>query len=421
MKTAIRMLGLLCLLCTSFSLQGVAQSAWLRFTIQSGGVGYTDYPVSVDLEGELTKAADVGRLVELVGDERLPVPFQIVSTPMGERIHWLLAGAFAPGTQRIYELERGVPAVALEHEATLEPEELVLRSDLGQTLLSYHHAVYPAPVGSDSLYARSGFIHPLNTPAGHTLTNIQPADHIHHYGLWNPWTRVQYGEQTYDLWNLHLNQGTVRFTGFDAVYGGPVTAGFVARQAHVVFAEGAEVQVMDEQWAIQVFPQGDRQYTCDLHSLLTPVGEHDIRLQEYRYGGLVFRLRDDWTPATSEIILSSGKTRDEADGSPERWTLIRGSLGEGEGGLLIMASPINPNYPEPIRLWPSDANDGKGDIMFNFSPIKNGEWLLPLGQQGELRYRLVVFDGELSEQEAENLWMGFAYPPTVTVEILDEG
>lgn len=47
-------------------------------------------------------------------------------------------------------------------------------------LFSYNYTtVYPAP-GVDSVYKRSGFIHPLKTLGGEVMTNCSPADHYHH-------------------------------------------------------------------------------------------------------------------------------------------------------------------------------------------------------------------------------------------------
>src|SRR5690606_42107088 len=52
--------------------------------------------------------------------------------------------------------------------------------------LSLHDAL---PI---SAYGRSGFIHPLWSPKGQVLTRVQPEDHYHHYGIWNPWTQLNY-------------------------------------------------------------------------------------------------------------------------------------------------------------------------------------------------------------------------------------
>lgn len=63
-------------------------------------------------------------------------------------------------------------------------------------LLTYQFkTVYP-PKGIDTAYKRSGFIHPLYTPHGQVLTRIQPPDHYHHYGIWNPWTHTLFEKDT---------------------------------------------------------------------------------------------------------------------------------------------------------------------------------------------------------------------------------
>ena len=96
----------------------------------------------------------------------------------------------------------------------------------GQPLLTYVHAETPAPEGQDPLYKRSAYIHPLRSPGGEILTRIQPPDHFHHYGIWNPWTHTHFGEDTVDFWNLALGQGTVRFAEYLDKYETEGEAGF---------------------------------------------------------------------------------------------------------------------------------------------------------------------------------------------------
>ena len=40
------------------------------------------------------------------------------------------------------------------------------------------------------------------TPHGQVLTRIQPPDHYHHYGIWNPWTHTLFENDTVDFWNI---------------------------------------------------------------------------------------------------------------------------------------------------------------------------------------------------------------------------
>mgnify|MGYP001547850572 CR=1 FL=1 len=48
-----------------------------------------------------------------------------------------------------------------------------------------------------------------------------------------------------------------------------------------------------------------------------------------------------------------------------------------------------------------------------FTPIRDNKWELAPGKNYVLRYRLLVFDGELSSAEAERYWNDFANPPVI--------
>jgi len=298
--------------------------------------------------------------------------------------------------------------VADAYRAEMGADELVLGNPEGKPILTYRHSVKQAPDGVDPAYARSGYIHPLKTLSGKTLTNIQPADHYHHYGLWNPWTRVEYQGKTYDLWNLGDKQGTVRFAHFEEVFADARQAGFEAVHDHIVFDEGKETAVIREHLRVSVTQLDVATYQCDIYSTLRPSADGDVVLKEYRYAGLGLRFTPEWTIANSTVLTSTGKARKEADGSRERWGIVSGKLEDGTGGVLFLSHPGNYNFPEPIRVWPEDANGGRGDQFFNFAPTKNMDWPLESGKSYSLRYRLVVFDGTMSAKEAENSWKSFS-------------
>jgi hypothetical protein len=103
----------------------------------------------------------------------------------------------------------------------------------GQGVLQYYHVHASPPEGGDPPYTRSGFIHPLWSPAGEILTDIHPPDHLHHMGIWMPWTNTEFEGRKIDFWNLKAGKGTVRFKKFLSQTSGPVYGGFVARQEHV--------------------------------------------------------------------------------------------------------------------------------------------------------------------------------------------
>ena len=69
----------------------------------------------------------------------------------------------------------------------------------------------------------------------------------HHYGIWNPWTKVKIGGREVDFWNLGEGQGTVRFAGIESIQSGDAWGGICVRHEHVDFkAPGGAQVVMEE-------------------------------------------------------------------------------------------------------------------------------------------------------------------------------
>lgn len=396
-------------------LYGMGRKPIIRIEVSAGSVAHTNLPVNVSLAGLGISSAKKIRLVEIAEGRRVEKPFQVINHTE-THIYWKLDGVTPAGSVRIFEFEKGTPTEVPSTLADKQLDDLVLKRQDKQTLLTYRYTVKAPPKGVDPLYGRGGYIHPLYTPSGKVLTRIQPPDHYHHYGIWNPWTKISYDGKEYDLWNLKDHKGTVRFVKFDRIAQGAVFAGFDAVHDHVIFNEGQEERIISENWKIQVFPMDENRYACDITSELRPTEKQDVTLKEYRYAGLGFRATEQWTNQNSEVRTSSGKTWKDADGSLERWTIVSGDLGGAPGGILFMSFPENYNFPEPIRVWPFDGNGGRGDQFFNFSPTKNKDWVLKAGHTYTLKYRLLVFDGRLSADEAESAWQSFAHPPEITVQ-----
>jgi len=274
----------------------------------------------------------------------------------------------------------------------------------------------------DPLYRRSGFIHPLWSPAGKVLTRIQPTDHYHHYGIWNPWTVTHVEGKEVDFWNLAKGQGTVRFAGVLSTVSGPVYGGFKVRQEHVVLGgQAKERTAINEVWDVRAFPiqvDGRLMWVIDFTTLLKSALDTAIELPSYRYGGGIgFRATDDWTRENCSVLTSEGKTREQADGTRARWCDVRGGTGpDGTSGILFLSHPANREHPEPMRVWPSDIDKEKGRVFFEFCPIRLTGWSLEPGKENVLRYRMIVYDGTLDPKIMETLWKNYAHPPVVTVK-----
>jgi hypothetical protein len=135
-----------------------------------------------------------------------------------------------------------------------------------------------------------------------------------------------------------------------------------------------------------------------------------ILLDDYRYGGGIgFRATEVWGDANSSILTSEGKDRATADGSNARWILVTGQSDHpsGKSGILFMSHNTNQAHPEPLRVWPPGQYEGKGNVFIEFCPIRHTSWEIQPGKRYSLTYRMLVFDGELTVQEAENYWKSF--------------
>ena len=314
-----------------------------------------------------------------------------------------------------YELDKGpAPKYAITYISAEDKDgALTIESDRKNLLRYVYKKTYP-PAGIDTAFAKSGFIHPLWTPHGQELTRIQPPDHHHHYGIWNPWTHVLFEGDTVDFWNIGDKKGTVRFAKFISKTDGAVYSEFKALHEHVVFRKGGGEKIaLNEIQTVRVYKptKGSDYYIMDFTSELTCASASPFHIVAYRYAGFGWRATEYWTKDNSEMLTSEGKTRDNTDGTKARWCIVYGQLpGNDEGGAIMLSHPDNYNHPEPMRIWDKKANNGRGDVFANFAPTKDKDWILEPGKTYTLKYRLVVFNGKMDAAKAESAWEYFAKP-----------
>jgi hypothetical protein len=376
----------------------------------------SDIPVRVNLD-EVTFLPDSElTLMNVQESGSKAVPFQI-RQGIPRTMHWIIrSGKEMPRKSR-FNLVKGQMTNPDKIQATARDGALTISSG-EQKLLRYHYATVYPPAGIDSAYKRSAFIHPLWSPHGQELTRIQPPDHYHHYGIWNPWTHVLFEGDTIDFWNLAKRQGTVRFANFVSLTNGSVFSEFEALHEHVVFKkDDSERIALNELQSVRVFrPQtGQDDFIVDITVQLNCAQHIPVLLLEYRYAGLGWRTTEQWHKENSSVLTSAGKTRKDADGSLARWCMVQGAIDGDHAGVVMMSYPSNYNHPEPLRIWPENIYE-RGDLFANFCPTKNKDWLLIPGKKYVLKYRLLVFNGEMSKKRAERAWQAFAHPPKVLVK-----
>lgn len=413
MKITIFFIGFLLLVCN------VSADELTRFSIKVESEKI-NAPVSVPLEG-LNYNTDDGELVlyELTDGGMKAVPSQIESGHSA-RLWFVLDGITAANTNREFVLKNEIKDAEFhsDQKVSLIRQHNDMRLVVNELpVLSYRFGTKYPPDEVNPLYKRSGYIHPLWSPGGEKLTRIQPPDHYHHYGIWGPWTKTHINDREVDFWNLAKGHGTVKFSGFISKFEGDVFSGFQAHQKHMDFGGPGEDQVaMNEILDIRVWNTDDRTWVIDYTTTLTSPLENGIMLDAYRYGGGIgFRATESWHKDNCTVLTSEGKDRIDADGSFARWCIVEGesSTEEGRSGILFLSHPSNRMHPEPMRVWPIDANGGRGDMFFEFTPIRYEDWKIEPNQPYALKYRMIVFDGGVTPDEAETYWRSFAAAPAI--------
>ena len=372
-------------------------------------------PVSIALTPITDLTDSLLTITEVTADgKQTAIPSQI-DADRRRHLNWTISPRpeKTPRTFRLIE-KKSPPDTVSGPIISRNENELTISSGTRQLIQYNYKTVYP-PEGIDSVFRRSAFIHPLWAPHGQILTRIQPPDHYHHYGIWNPWTHILFEGDTLDLWNLDRKHGTVRFSKFISFQQGDVFAEYSALHEHVSFNQATEKILLNEIQTVRVYrPDDPDYYIADLTISLNCATNSPVRLLEYRYGGLGWRTTEEWDRHNSEVLSSEGKTRKNADGTRARWCMVQGKVGDDHAGIVLMSHPENYNHPEPLRIWPENQY-GRGDLFANFSPTKNTDWLLEPGKSYILKYRLFVFNGDLDKQKADEAWSHFASPATVNI------
>ncbi len=392
----------------------------IQFNVSAGVYNREHCPVYVNL----SKANNIPEksnlyLFQLLNSELIKVDFQL-DDKAGSGLWFIPEGSFPKNTTRHYILKyckEKIKNTPSQMKINQSKEALTLSRD-GKTILRYQTKTVMPPKGVDSAYQKSGFIHPLWSPSGEILTRIQPPDHYHHYGIWSPWTKTHIGDREVDFWNLAKKLGTVRFAGISEITEGVVYCEFIIKQEHIDFGakEGKQIAI-NENLTVRAWNIGNDAWMIDyITEQSTPLDE-GILLDAYRYGGgLGFRATERWTNENCTVLTSEGKTRKNADGTKARWCRIEGESSSGRSGIVFMDYPKNREFPEPMRVWPLNSNNNRGDMFFEFCPIRHKAWGFEKGEKQKLKYRLFIFDGSLTINEAEELWQAFAHPPTIVIK-----
>ena len=169
----------------------------------------------------------------------------------------------------------------------------ILVSEGDRPVLRYNYQPHPDVAGRESgsspaAVMRSGYIHPVWTPAGRIVTEAFPESHFHHLGVWGAWVKTRFKGEAYDFWNLKTADEAeqVSFTVWESA---PQSNGestrFKAQHVYTLETGGESKVVLEEALEVNVFKL-DEGNAFDYMVTQTWQEEVPLILPKHRYGGM---------------------------------------------------------------------------------------------------------------------------------------
>ncbi len=254
----------------------------------------------------------------------------------------------------------------------------------------------------EGAYPRANYVHPLYTPGGFEITEDFPADHLHHRGIFWTWHRVVIGDTVIgDAWEC-------RDFIWDVI---AMDAEKIDQQSMALHTrthwksplwtddDGNMKAFLEENVQITTYAQMDNYRVIDFEISLLAL-EKELKIggsnDEKGYGGFSVRMK---MPADITFTSAKGDVEPMVNQMTEGvWMDISGSMmpDSRKAGILIVCHQDNPMFQEKWILRK------KGSMQ---NPVFPGRELTPVSTSEAtiLRYRLVVYEGELSDEKIRNL------------------
>jgi hypothetical protein len=378
-----------------------------EITVKAGTLAREDIVVNALLPG--TPAAKSAQVREPSG-ARVPAQMQ------GDGQVIFKIKALKPGTEAIYlaQEETSPPTPGKGGALAVQAPEGVTVTIDGKPVFTYRTDRLPTRKDVATEYLRSGYLHPVYSPAGALVTDDYPKDKPYQHGIWSGWQKVDSAGSHPDFWDAGLKKGRVGTESVSPLWGGPLRGGFGSHQFFTDLDSRPGSTSLREGWSVNAFRGAGRAsyFVVDLEAAEETLGGQLV-LNENPFGGITMRGNHDWQGAGKSIFLTSeGQERGKAQGQAAHWCYLGGKSGGKQAGVAILAHPQNTKAPEAVFIDPEDP-------VMGFAPSKNGALTLRPGRPLNLKYRFVVLDGKPDSKLFDRLWSDFVEPPEVAARLLE--
>jgi len=282
-----------------------------------------------------------------------------------------------------------------------------------KSVIQYNIQSPPVPVGIDPAYRRSGFLHPVHSPNGRTVTATFPADHPHQHGIFFAWVRTRYDGTPVDFWNIAGGTGRVLHKRVVSTFEGSDAAGFEVDLIHrrEKTTDVAEVDVLSERWRVTVHVTDGSYRSFDIESHQRALTDKPLMIEKYHYGGMALRGPTRWLTANDSYAKKNPKLpRDESSflndtrsdrkkGNHEhaKWVALTGSAEGKPVTIAVLCHADNFRAPQPARLHPSKP-------YFCFAPCVDREFVIDRDHPLVSKYRYLVTDAKPDPKWLDEQW-----------------
>lgn len=300
----------------------------------------------------------------------------------------------------IMEPERASPESALGGMSVLETPETISITKGDLPVVVYNKQSPSVPMGLDPIYQRSGFLHPVATPAGRTVTATFPIDHAHQHGIFSAWVRTTYDGREIDFWNLAGGTGRVLHQRVHNTFNTSLGSGFEVDLIHRT-EQSPVVDVLRESWQLIVYPTDGSFFCFDINSIQQALTDSPLVVQQYHYGGMALRGRANWVtgpqlmdveqqPIVQEpnaFLNDRGSDRIKGNHEHARWVSLYGEVEGQMACITVLSHQDNFRSAQAARLHPSKP-------YFCFAPCVDGQFQIDRSHPLSSRYRYLVTDAE---------------------------
>ncbi len=291
-----------------------------------------------------------------------------------------------------------------------QTDDVIVVRRRSQAIVTYNKVSPPAPRGIDSIYERSGCLHPINSPRGRTVTQMFPIDHPHQHGIFSAWVKTKYDGQAVDFWNLAGGTGRVLHERVVRTFQEKNAVGFEVDLIHRATMK-VPVDVLRERWKVTVYPTDGTYHYFDLESTQRALTDKPLIVSKHHYGGMVLRGPTRWLTAQdhhvrkhpdlarepSKFVNDLGSDRMKGNHQHAKWVALTGSLDGKPATIAVLSHADNFRAPQAARLHPTKP-------YFCFAPCVDGTFAIDREHPFNARYRYLVTDTEPDAKWIDQQW-----------------